>query len=1445
MIIQNNFAAMDAQRNYKINTKNKTKSTQKLSSGYRINMAADDAAGLTISESLRAQIRGLDRGERNAMDGISWMQTGDGALNEVHDILHRMSEITIQSLNDSNTDADRAALQQEFDELQSQIDQIGSTTQFNTKNVFEEHQSTYYQHTGNVVWSQSQRHIINDGENTLTVSYIKEPGGVEEQFTVKVDAGIYTTQELIDELDDAFEEAGVRDNGFNMEYTKEGTCNLNFEGGSEIVGITGKLSYLLNDVYDGGSVGALIGTTTFPYENKGLEIAAGKNDFMHFDILDFNGNTDGMDITIPEKKGGYTRKEMIDYLNSVLTSAGKDIQAVASGQSIKLQSDTCIITGFKGNMFKVDSNVIGESYTSVFYDNIQYGTTIQSPAEFKGGLVVTNSMADEKNNHFVIDSTNNKLGISVDGGIMNTITIPEGNYSVSGMAETLTRLFRNNGVNAYVNSYGNEYYSGLSITTNSEGIDSKIEFDTSSSAYNTLFTDQTYAVVNAYPQTYAESRADSPAYVTGAKVFDSSHLPLVVTAGINDEFKLVLDNSSTYTIKLDAGTYSSVNSIRDAINDKLDGSSAMAGYKGKLSVGVVNNQIKLTSITGSGVTSVRVEKSGTNTGYNDIFVREDIVKNVQTVKDTGTATRPASITLNTKIDNPVTLDNTNNSFIVTVDGINRPVNLDSGTYTHDELVEKINEKLAEKIEKIPNTFTALNVYGTTTANSVTINGSGNTSVTPFSASNTGVSDTIQGIGGATAVNIPAMVTVTKPLGAKTVIDSSNNEFAISIEGDSGPSEKMIRLDAGEYTPEKLRDQIQKKIDEAFSKYYGGAKVSLDQNNQLVFTARTQGSDGKEYDGRYTYISINNNNGSFLRELFTTRTQAKAVSSKDMASSIKIDDSTNTFSFTYNDGMMVRNVNLTLSNNTYTPQTFANELNTQLAKQGIDVKASTSGNKLVLTSGAVGNGVSISYSNQNGKGGTSEIPLFGDVYTKAPATGTVNLTIKNPVVIDDNTNKYNIKVNGTTYNIDLDNGSYSQSGFVSMLNQKFRDGNVPVTASLNGGKITYTTTTKGADSSIYQSYTSMGSSAEALYGSTTKKTPGVTAEMTGDGKLKLTTIDNNKTIQVSSNNGGAFQSNTETINYVSPSAVAGYSSNDYAYIDGANITSPVDIYSYNKQLRFTFKDQGADKFVNIILPEKSYTFDELKTTLNTLLDNAVGSGKLEAKVDANGVRIECKKPGSTNTMRNFSGGFYYYVLCDTREYSTTVSVSNKAGTQSLSPAFAVGRRDIKNEMMVIERNVNDNLEFDLTYGNKVEKISVTIAAGNYSGDALVKELQEKINEELVKKGINEDFIKAQIGGVNTGVAGANDSNALCLIQNKNVNAPAEGDFIIDGVRGSAAFTIFYQSEGKMETAYVKGAKDLSGGVKIDNTNNQLNFEIDGTAYGIVLDEGDYTSDEIIK
>ena len=130
MIIQANMPFINAQNKYKISTGKRAESAEKLSSGYRINRAKDDAAGLSISEKLRSQIRGLIKGSNNGEDGVSWVQVGDGALNEVHSILHRMKALTVQALNDTNTEDDRAALQAEMDSLQSEIDRITDTTLF-------------------------------------------------------------------------------------------------------------------------------------------------------------------------------------------------------------------------------------------------------------------------------------------------------------------------------------------------------------------------------------------------------------------------------------------------------------------------------------------------------------------------------------------------------------------------------------------------------------------------------------------------------------------------------------------------------------------------------------------------------------------------------------------------------------------------------------------------------------------------------------------------------------------------------------------------------------------------------------------------------------------------------------------------------------------------------------------------------------------------------------------------------------------------------------------------------------------------------------------------------------------------------------------------------------------------------------------------------------------
>ncbi|WP_445002754.1 flagellin N-terminal helical domain-containing protein [Exiguobacterium alkaliphilum] len=138
MIINHNLNSMNAHRNMSFNTTQTGKAMEKLSSGLRINRAGDDAAGLAISEKMRGQIRGLDMASKNAQDGISLIQTAEGALNETHSILQRMRELAVQSSNDTNTDTDRAELQKEVNELSKEISRIADNTEFNTKNLLGE-----------------------------------------------------------------------------------------------------------------------------------------------------------------------------------------------------------------------------------------------------------------------------------------------------------------------------------------------------------------------------------------------------------------------------------------------------------------------------------------------------------------------------------------------------------------------------------------------------------------------------------------------------------------------------------------------------------------------------------------------------------------------------------------------------------------------------------------------------------------------------------------------------------------------------------------------------------------------------------------------------------------------------------------------------------------------------------------------------------------------------------------------------------------------------------------------------------------------------------------------------------------------------------------------------------------------------------------------------------
>ena len=161
MVVQHNLTAMNSNRMLGLTQSSLTKSTEKLSSGYKINRAADNAAGLAISEKMRRQVRGLTQASTNAQDGVSAVQTAEGALNEVHDMLQRMNELAVQASNDTNMSTDRTYIQSEIDQLATEIDRVANTTTFNEQSLLNGNFS------GKLLQVGSEN---NDSEQTISVT---------------------------------------------------------------------------------------------------------------------------------------------------------------------------------------------------------------------------------------------------------------------------------------------------------------------------------------------------------------------------------------------------------------------------------------------------------------------------------------------------------------------------------------------------------------------------------------------------------------------------------------------------------------------------------------------------------------------------------------------------------------------------------------------------------------------------------------------------------------------------------------------------------------------------------------------------------------------------------------------------------------------------------------------------------------------------------------------------------------------------------------------------------------------------------------------------------------------------------------------------------------------------------------------------------------------------
>ena len=205
MVVQHNMQAVNANRMLNITTGAQSKSTEKLSSGYRINRAADDAAGLAISEKMRKQLRGLDQASTNAEDGVSAVQTAEGALNEVQAMLQRMNELAVQAANGTNSESDRDAIQSEINQLTTEIDRVAETTKFNETMLLKGANGTktvhLQGHDAGVVGTDSAYISFVDGPEKATLTVKLETGKTVtvagQQYNIKIsDSGVSAADSL-------------------------------------------------------------------------------------------------------------------------------------------------------------------------------------------------------------------------------------------------------------------------------------------------------------------------------------------------------------------------------------------------------------------------------------------------------------------------------------------------------------------------------------------------------------------------------------------------------------------------------------------------------------------------------------------------------------------------------------------------------------------------------------------------------------------------------------------------------------------------------------------------------------------------------------------------------------------------------------------------------------------------------------------------------------------------------------------------------------------------------------------------------------------------------------------------------------------------------------------------------------------------------------------------
>ena len=316
MVVQHNLTAMNSNRMLGITTKSQAKSTEKLSSGYKINRAADDAAGLSISEKMRKQIRGLTQASSNAQDGISAVQTAEGALNEVQDMLQRMNELAVKAANGTQSEDDRSYIQNEIDQLTTEIDRVAETTKFNETYLLKGDQDnekaytySYATATGKAATATMSTNASTQGSKITAMTFKATASADEQNEVAKL----------------------IRDQGINVQYSSKDSTTTGKVVNSATVSLNGTDKYTVTNTADKNysikdAKGNEIATFTLDNANLGEQdkaqaFTAGTETFTASKAT--AGYKDGDTVKYYDKDGnGIPENALSKYFSSTTNAAG-------------------------------------------------------------------------------------------------------------------------------------------------------------------------------------------------------------------------------------------------------------------------------------------------------------------------------------------------------------------------------------------------------------------------------------------------------------------------------------------------------------------------------------------------------------------------------------------------------------------------------------------------------------------------------------------------------------------------------------------------------------------------------------------------------------------------------------------------------------------------------------------------------------------------------------------------------------------------------------------------------------------------------------------------------------------------------------------------------------------------------------------------------------------